>query len=78
LENHFKICTDKRSLNTLLTQTIQTPKQQKWTAKLQGYDFQILYRPGKQNMVADPLSCQGVVTPSLLLALSSPFPLLFQ
>ena len=40
---HFRIITDQKSLNTLLSQTIQTPEQQKWTAKLQGYDFQIIY-----------------------------------
>ena len=78
LGNHFKIFTDQKSLNTLLSQTIQTPEQQKWTAKLQGYDFEILYKPGKQNIVADALSRQETPNPSQLLAISSPVPNLLQ
>jgi len=34
LGNQFKIYTNQKNLNTLLSQTIQTPDQQKWTAKL--------------------------------------------
>jgi len=78
LGQHFKIITDKKKLNTLESQTIQTPKQQRWTSKLQGYDFQILYRPGKQNVVVDALSRQDTDPPSMLLALSSLIPLLFE
>jgi len=78
LGQHFKIFTDQKSLHTLLSLTIQTSKQQKWTAKLQGYDFQILYRPEKQNVVVDALSRQGTPTPSLLLTLSLLIPLFFQ
>jgi len=44
-----RVLPDQKSLNSLLSQTIQTPKQQKWTTKLQGYDLEIIYRPGKQN-----------------------------
>jgi len=75
LGQHFKIFTYQKNLHTLLSQIIQTLEQQ---AKLLRYDFQILYRPGKQNVVADSLSHQGTPTPSLLLALSLPIPLLFQ
>jgi len=71
---HFKIITDQKSLNTLLSQIIQTPEQQKWTAKLQGYDFQIVYRPGKENAVADALSRQSENQSTILFALSSPIP----
>ncbi|XP_052203138.1 uncharacterized protein LOC127808607 [Diospyros lotus] len=35
---------------------IVTPDQQKWVAKLMGYDYEIVYRPGAQNKVADALS----------------------
>jgi len=78
LGNHFKIFTDQKSLNTLISQTIQTPEKQKWTTKLQGYDFEILYKPGKQNIVADALSHQETPNLSLLLAMSSPVPNLLQ
>ena len=69
---HFKIITDQKSLNTLLSQIIQTLEQQKWTIKLQGYDFQIVYRPRKENAVADALSRQSEDHSTILLALSSP------
>jgi len=78
LGQHFKIITDQKSLNTLQSQTIQTPEQKRWISKLQGYDFQTLYRPGKKNVVADALSRQDTYPPSMLLALSSPIPLLFE
>lgn len=33
-----------------------TPEQQKWVSKLLGYDYEIIYRSGKTNSVADALS----------------------
>lgn len=54
LGRQFTILTDQQSLRNLTTQ--QTPEQQKWLTKLVGYDFWILYRPGKQNTAADALS----------------------
>lgn len=31
--------------------------QQKWIMKLTGYDYEIEYRPGRENMATDALSC---------------------
>lgn len=56
LGRQFTIFTDQQSLRNLTTQTIQTPEQQKWLTKLVGYDFRIVYRPGKHNSAADALS----------------------
>ncbi|KAD6119714.1 hypothetical protein E3N88_10985 [Mikania micrantha] len=56
LGNKFHIITDQQSLRNLNDQVIQTPEQHKWLGKLLGYDFDILYRPGKNNGAADALS----------------------
>lgn len=56
LGRHFIIKTDHRSLKNILTQVIQTPEQQVFLCKLLGYDFTIIYKPGKDNRVADALS----------------------
>lgn len=52
----FRIVTDQQPLEHMLEQKIITPEQQKFVAKLMGYEFEILYRPGRQNSVADALS----------------------
>ncbi|GAU31589.1 hypothetical protein TSUD_54120 [Trifolium subterraneum] len=56
LGNTFIIYTDQRSLRELMTQVIQTPEQQFYLAKLLGYSYEIVYKPGPQNRVADALS----------------------
>ncbi|WVY94257.1 hypothetical protein V8G54_033345 [Vigna mungo] len=56
LLGNFFIQTDQKSLKELLTQVIQTPEQQYYVTKLLGYDYEIQYKPGKLNVVADSLS----------------------
>lgn len=56
LGRHFLIKTDHHSLKFLLEQRITTPSQQKWLVKLLGYDYSIMYKQGKDNIVADALS----------------------
>ncbi|XP_061358911.1 uncharacterized protein LOC133303071 [Gastrolobium bilobum] len=53
---HFTIRTNHRSIKELLGQTIQTTEQQKYLCKLLGYSFNIEYKPGPLNVVADGLS----------------------
>lgn len=74
----FKIYTDHQSLKSLMTQTIQTPEQHKLLTKLVGYNYEIHYKPGKLNVVADALSrIDESPTDGLRYSLSSPiFPLL--
>ncbi|KAL4570019.1 hypothetical protein LXL04_025668 [Taraxacum kok-saghyz] len=56
LGTKFVVYTDQKSLKFLLHQRITTPDQQNWVAKLLGYDFDICYKPGRENRVADALS----------------------
>lgn len=43
-------------MRDILTQPIHTPEQQKYLIKLLGFDFDIQYKPGHTNIVADALS----------------------
>ncbi|XP_017425527.2 transposon Ty3-G Gag-Pol polyprotein [Vigna angularis] len=56
LGQRFIVHTDQRSLRYLLEQRITTHNQQNWIAKLLGYDFEIIYKVGTTNRVADALS----------------------
>lgn len=49
LGHKFYIQIDKRSLKYLLEQRFSTLKQHKWVLKLFGYDYEIVYKPGKEN-----------------------------
>jgi hypothetical protein len=39
-----------------LEQRLSSEEQQKWATKILGYDFEIIYKKGKQNVVVDALS----------------------
>jgi hypothetical protein len=52
----FQIKTYHQSLKYFLEQCISSPKQQKWVTKLFGYDYEIIYKKGKDKVVADALS----------------------
>ena len=56
LGQHFQIKTDHQSLEHFLEQRISSQEQQKWVTKLFGYDYEIIYKKGKDNVVADALS----------------------
>lgn len=53
---HFTIKTNHQSLMYLMEQRISNPSQQKWLAKLMGYDCTITYKKGQDNLVANALS----------------------
>lgn len=56
IERKFVVQIDQKSLRHLLNQTVLTPDQQNWIAKLLGYDFSIVYKPGAANKAVDALS----------------------
>jgi hypothetical protein len=56
LGQRFQIKTDYQSLKYFLEQRISSPEQQKWVTKLFGYDYGIIYKKGKDNVVANALS----------------------
>jgi hypothetical protein len=58
LGRHFKVHTDQKSLKHITEQKIMGEDQQKWIAKLIGFDFEVKYKPGKDNSAADALSRQ--------------------
>ena len=58
------------ALNTFLEQRLSSEEQQKWVTKMLGYDFEIIYKKGKQNVVADALSRKDEDVEALLCAIS--------
>jgi transposase InsO family protein len=56
LGQHFKVYTDHRSLVHFKTQSNLNQRQLRWQEKAADYDMEILYKPGKENVVADALS----------------------
>ncbi|GJZ55902.1 reverse transcriptase [Tanacetum coccineum] len=56
LDRHFKIKTDHFSLKYLLNQRLTTPFQVKWLPKLMGFDYEISYNKGSENVVTNALS----------------------
>ena len=53
---HFKVKTNHDSLKHFLEQRLSSKEQQKWVTKMLGYDFEIIYKKEKLNVVADALS----------------------
>jgi hypothetical protein len=56
LGQRFQIKIDHQSLKYFLEQRISSPEQQKWVTKLFGYDYEIIYKKDKENVVAYALS----------------------
>ena len=52
----FQIKTDHKSLKYFLERKISSPEQQKRVIKLLGFDYEITYKKGKENVLADVLS----------------------
>ena len=67
---HFKVEMDHDSLKYFLEKILSSEEQQKWVTKMLGYDFEIIYKKGKQNVVADALSRKDEDVEAFLCAIS--------
>lgn len=56
LGRKFKVYSDQKSLRQLMQQRVTKGSQQNWLAKLLGYNFDIMYKPGVENKGVDALS----------------------
>jgi hypothetical protein len=56
LGKRFQIKTDHQSLKYFPEQRISFPEKKKWVTELFGYDYEIIYKKGKENVVVDALS----------------------
>jgi hypothetical protein len=52
----FYIKTNHHSLKYFLDRRLSSPEQNKWLTKMLGYDYEIIYKKGKDNVVVDALS----------------------
>ena len=67
---HFKVKTDHDSLKHFLEKRLYLEEQQKWVTKMLGYDFEIIYKEGKLNVVANSLSRKDEEVEAFLSAIS--------
>jgi len=54
--SQFQVFSDFKSLKYLFDQKELNMRQRRWMEYLKDYDFELLYHPGKANVVADALS----------------------
>jgi hypothetical protein len=55
-KHKFELITDHRALKSLKTIKSNNPRLFRWSLKLAEMDYEVVYRPGKDNLNADPLS----------------------
>jgi hypothetical protein len=71
---HFRIRTDHVSLKHLLDQKVTYPSQHLWLTKLLGFDYEIEYHKGKDNVAIDALSRipSGQLSTMIMTSISTP------
>eukprot|EP00253_Pinus_taeda_P007716 PITA_07716 len=66
----FKVKTKHGTLKYFLEKILSSEEQQKWVTKMLGYDFEIIYKKGKKNVVIDALSRKDEDVEALLCSIS--------
>ena len=64
--SQFQVFSDHKSLKYLFDQKELNMRQRRWMEYLKDYDFELLYHPGKANVVADALSRKRVHMSSMM------------
>ena len=67
---HFKVKMDHDSLKYFLEQILSLEEKKKWVTNMLGYDFEIIYKKGQKNFVADALSRNDEDVEALFCAIS--------
>ena len=67
---HFKVKMDHDNLKYILEQIFSLEEHKKWVTNMLGYDFEIIYKKGKKNVVADALSRKDEDVEALFCAIS--------
>nr|KYP73260.1 Retrovirus-related Pol polyprotein from transposon 17.6 [Cajanus cajan]KYP73264.1 Retrovirus-related Pol polyprotein from transposon 17.6 [Cajanus cajan] len=62
----FSVFSDHKSLKYLFDQKELNMRQRRWMEFLKDYDFQLMYHPGKANVVADALSRKSIHMSSMM------------
>ena len=70
---NFKVKTDHDSLEYFLEQRLSSKEQQKWVTKMLGYNFEIIYKKGKLNVVVDALSRKNEDVEAFLCTITNHF-----
>jgi hypothetical protein len=52
---HFKVQIDHDIQKHFLEKIISSEEKQKWVEKMKGFDFEIIYKKGKENVVVDAI-----------------------
>jgi hypothetical protein len=67
---HFKVKTNHDSLKYFLEQRLSSEEQRKWVTNMLGYDFEVIYKKGKQNVVVDAISRKDEYVEAFLCSIS--------